>query len=350
MKKIPLLPLPSLKRYLFSLFVALIFFICLSFPKAVTTSTDLSDNKPIELLANQNQDDLTLAFSSAIDSAKESVLLIVYTLTDPSIINALKKKSQEGISVRVICDAKESPPINAKLGEKVSIIRRFSRGRMHQKILVIDGKKTWIGSANMTTESLRMHGNLITYLDHPEFAQHILKKAETIQVEGHHPHPFLHEEFSIGDQPIEMWFLPDDRAAIPRIKDLIQTAKKTVRVAMFTWTRKDLAEAVMDAAKRGVKAEVVIDSYQGKGTSAKIVNMLQKSHVKVSLSRPGPLLHHKFLYIDNETLVNGSANWTKDAFTKNDDCFIVIHKLNTKQQEQMEAVWDIISKESISVK
>lgn len=81
------------------------------------------------------------------------------------------------------------------------------------------------------------------------------------------------------------------------------------------------------------------------------MGLFQHSKVKISLSQGGgPLLHHKFLYVDNTTLVNGSANWTRDAFYKNDEIFLVIHNLDQVQQKQMENLWNVIIKESIPIK
>jgi hypothetical protein len=48
---------------------------------------------PIELYSNQTNSDLRMAFSDAIDSAKHSILLIIYSLTDPTIIEHLKFQS-----------------------------------------------------------------------------------------------------------------------------------------------------------------------------------------------------------------------------------------------------------------
>ncbi len=157
---------------------------------------------------------------------------------------------------------------------------------------------------------------------------------------------FPHRDFIVGGQKLELWFFPDDVHGVQRLVELIRTAKKTVRVAMFTWTRRDLAQAIIAAKQRGVDAEVVIDSQSGKGASAQIVNLLHKSGVPVGLSQGNALLHHKFLYIDGETLVNGSANWTKAAFTKNDDCFIILHGLTEIQKKQMDSLWEVIRAES----
>ena len=309
--------------------------------------TRVSDSTvPIELYANQANDNLSRTFTTAIDSAQKSVLLLIYSLTDPKIIECLKNQSKNGITVKVVCDAKASPFADVKLGDQVDITRRFGPGLMHQKILVIDEERVWLGSANMTSESLRMHGNLVTALNSESLAKHIHRKADTLEIEGR-GESFQNDLFSIGGQNIELWFLPDDQKATLRIKNLIRSAQKTIRVAMFTFTRNDLAFALIDAAKRGVQTEVVIDNCSGKGASSKIVKLLKDHEMDISLSSGGPLLHHKFLYVDDKVLVNGSANWTKAAFTQNDDCFIVIHNLTVEQNEQMETLWDIIRKDSI---
>lgn len=347
--RLPAIPAPKkIKRYLLSTVFALFCALALWIVDDAKTTHAPQPNSPAELHANQLEDDLTHTFADAIGSAKESVLLIVYSLTDPKIIKSLKEKSLHGVDVKVICDAKASPYIDSKLGAKVATTRRFGPGLMHQKILVIDKQKTWLGSANMTTESLRLHGNLVTSMDSPLVADHIYAKANTLGVEGRGK-VFDHKEFALGSQKVELWFLPDCRDASLKLKSLIRSAKKTVRVAMFTWTRNDLAKAVIDAANRGVDTEVVIDHYSGKGASEKIFKLLKINGVKVSLSQGGPLLHHKFLYIDGETLVNGSANWTKAAFTQNDDCFIVIHHLTTPQKNKMDTLWKTIWKEAATL-
>ena len=305
-----------------------------------------ASSSEVSLYANQLDDNLTDLFTSAIDKAEDSVLLIVYSLTDKKIIDSLKNISKKGVAVRVICDAKTSPNVNFKLGSKIETLQRFSTGLMHQKILVIDRRKIWIGSANMTLESLKLHGNLVSEINDESLASYLISKAHTMKLEGL-TQPIQKKDFIFDTQKIEMWFLPDNKEAPLYLKNLIDSAKKTLKIAMFTWTRNDLAEAVIKASKRGVKTEVAIDNCSGKGASAKIVTLLKDNKIDIVLSRGGPLLHHKFLYIDEAILVNGSANWTKAAFTKNDDCFMVIHPLTQQQIEKMEALWKVIKRDSI---
>lgn len=340
--------LPRLKKAAFSAFIGLILLGLFWVTETLTEVRLPVSNQPAELYANQVNDDLRKSAIAGINTAKRSIHLIIYSLTDDSIISCLRQKSNEGVKVKVICDAKASPNVSSKLGPKISLVRRMATGLMHQKILVVDEAKVWIGSANMTGESLRFHGNLITAMESPAMAAHIISKAETMN-EYDQGIPFPHRKFSIGGQQVELWFFPDDAHGVQRLAELIRTAKKTIRVAMFTWTRSDLAKEMIAARQRGVDTEIVIDHQQAKGAGAAVVKQLCKAGVPVSLSQGSALLHHKFLYIDGRTLVNGSANWTKAAFTKNDDCFIILQNLTEKQKTHMDRLWEVIASDSKKV-
>lgn len=307
----------------------------------------VSREEPIALHANQAGDDLRDILVAGIMQAKKSILLIIYSMGDPQITQSLRNKSVEGVDVQVIYDAKATPYVARKLGPLVKKHKRHHKGLMHQKILVVDDAWVWIGSANMTGASLHAHGNLLCSFFCPELAKMIAEKAKRMMQPLKESSPLLHQTFTLNHQPLEMWFLPDDKSGVSRIQQLIRSAKKTVRVAMFTWTRYDLAQEVIMAKKRGVETSVVIDQHSAQGASAKVVNLLKKEGVPVRLNRGSELHHHKFLYIDGTTLVNGSANWTLAAFTKNDDCFMVLQNLTVEQRNYLDKLWSIIEADSI---
>src|ERR1700722_20532671 len=145
---------PKLEKTFTGILASLILFMFYWATGNLTTVDLPSSDDPPTLYSNQIRDDLEMTLASAIRQAKRSVLLIIYTLTDESIIQALKEKSEEsGIVVKVICDGKVCPFVERKLGSRVHIVKRFGDGLMHQKILVIDAAQVWIGSANMTAES-----------------------------------------------------------------------------------------------------------------------------------------------------------------------------------------------------
>jgi phosphatidylserine/phosphatidylglycerophosphate/cardiolipin synthase-like enzyme len=161
--------------------------------------------------------------------------------------------------------------------------------------------------------------------------------------------PELSKEFSVGGQRVELWFLPENKAAHSRIIELIDKAHSKLCVAMFMWTRQDFTQAVVRAQARGVHSECLIDRNAGRGAAKRVVKTLRESNIPIALNRGIPLLHHKFAYIDNKTLITGSANWTKSAFQYNDECFMILHNLSSAQQAVLNTVWKITTLESKEV-
>lgn len=302
-------------------------------------------DQPAELYANQLRQDLRRTILTAIDGAHHSVVLAVYTLTEAKVIEALKRKAEAGVAVTVVVDAKASPKAKKQLGPLVATIRRSPQGLMHLKVLVIDESQVWIGSANMTFDSLRTHGNLIGAVDHPQLAQEIKGRLLSLPQSGQ-ASPARPIGFSLAEQQGELWFLPSANRAVDRLVQLIDSAQKIVRVAMFTWTHPELTRAVLRAHRRGVQVEVVIDRRQGQGAGAETVYLLSGAGIPVSLSRGDGLLHHKMLLVDDEVLVNGSANWTRSAFCRNDDCFVILRPLNESQKAYLSDLWQVLQLES----
>lgn len=296
---------------------------------------------PAELYSNQLCDDLRMTMTAAITDAKQSVVLMIYNLTDDSVIAALRQKAAQGVPVRVIVDAKACPAAKRRLGSQVTTLRRSPTGLMHLKVLVIDEQQVWIGSANMTYDSLRVHGNLIVAIHHPELARAVVERALALPASGHAPvmSPLA---FALSEQEGELWFLPGGARAYERVLQLIGQAQSRLSIAMFTWTRPDFVQAVIAAAARGVQVEVFIDRRQGQGAGAEVVHDLVAAGIPVCLSRGDGLLHHKTLVVDDRILVTGSANWTRSAFKNNDDCFLVLNPLTAQQRQLFAQLWNLL--------
>jgi len=333
-----------IKKFIFAA-AAFFCFSCFIYTYNLTQHELPTESTQAELYANQNHDDLKATIIESIRNAKTSVLLIIFTLKDPDVIEELRRKSESGVSVTVICDAKASREAKEGLGIKVNLLRRFSEGHMHPKILVADHKQIWIGSANMTTDSLKHHANLITGVESQEFAAHIWAYANSLKEYGR-DNNCSYCDTEVNGQRMEMSFLPGDHQGKERIKQMLQSAQKTIRVGMFTFTRFDFARELIHAKNRGVSVEVAMDRGMSKGAGSKIAALLKKEGISLRLNDGKHLFHHKFAYIDSNCLINGSANWTKAAFTQNDDCFIILHNLTERQVAQMESLWQGIVQET----
>lgn len=242
----------------------------------------------------------------------------MFGLTDDKIIHAIDKKAKAGLTVRVLFDPRSSS-LSYKWAEPKKL-----KGLLHQKIVVIDDKIVFIGSANLTPSSLSMHDNLTLGFYSPHIAAFI---------KGH---PLESKRYFTGvsSQTVELWLLPDKRA-VEALKKLMQSAKKSISIAMFTFTHPALVEEVINAKKRGVKVRVFLDYKSSRGASLKAAQLMKET---VLVSRGSELLHHKYLLVDNKVLAVGSANWTKAAFEKNRDLLFIIHNLSLKQKKYLKKI------------
>ncbi len=327
-----------IKRVILSLLIGVLSWISfhLAIPLAKTSfhGIDVCEKGSTHLYSTQSSDDLARVYLQAIQSAQKSITLAIYALSDFRVIRALQEKAQEGVKVHILYDPKASHGIREKI-PLASFSAYEGRGLMHQKILIVDAKKIWLGSANMTASSLDLHHNLAFMLDNPSLAGALLKKIE--KKKSQTPAPIIGE---IGDQTIEIWILPDGGAGIKRVKQLLLAAKKTIRIAMYTWTRIDLAKELVHLSLKGVKVEVVLDNYSTKGAGSKVFNLLTEGKIPTWVSDQRRLMHHKFALIDGDCLIFGSANWTMRAFQENDDFFAVLYPLSALQKAKMDRIWD----------
>lgn len=317
------------RKYLPLLFfvIASIFFTWIAY--ASTHPSLPCKNHPLTLYSNQCKDDLKLVFLRAIQSAKSSIFIIIYGLTDKEVIDALKAKAAEGIVVKIFYDPSGSKHLEDQLPGLALPLK--SSGLMHKKILVIDHKKVLLGSANLTETSLSMHDNLVLGLYHKGLGSFFEKSL------------LDNYRFDIKGQPIELWSLPEpQKKALDRILSEINSAKTSLRICMFTFTNKDILQALLNAKARGVKIEVAFDYYSARGSSKETLDALKVGGVDTYTSKGGKLLHHKWCLIDSNTLILGSTNWTGAAFSKNDDCMIFLHDLTPPQKKVMEKIWNTL--------
>ena len=122
-------------------FLFLAIYACIVYANATPSQPILPTNDlPIHLYSNQVTGNLQKTFKEAILNAKESIVCIIYALTDDEIITALRKKAEEGLSVLVVHDPVTTQNIAFRLGPKVQVKSLKHKGLMHNKLISIDHK------------------------------------------------------------------------------------------------------------------------------------------------------------------------------------------------------------------
>ncbi len=301
------------------------------------------DEMPISLYSNQAGDNLKKTFIQAINEAKDSVICMIYSLNDDEIIEAFKNKADEGVEVFIVTDPIATQDAKEKLGPKIAVHPKRQKGLMHNKLLAIDRKVSWLGSCNFTQDSLHLHANLVMGVANPILACAIEEKAKSIHDKGRKIAPFT---LMTNTQTLDFSFLPDDGKALHKLTTLLQGAQKSIQVAMFTFTHPDLIQALVQAHKRGIDVEVVLDSDSSKKTSKEAYRRFCQEKMKVYTSRRVGLLHEKMAIIDNSMLIMGSANWTKAAFGQNSENITFLSPLTNEQQTKLKSFWETTIKEA----
>jgi cardiolipin synthase A/B len=303
-----------------------------------------SEKAPISFYSNQTGDNLEKTAIAACSRAKTSISMMIFTLADDELIDTLKTKAEEGVDVRIIYDAIATQDLSWKLGPKVHLHARRDRGLMHHKIVVIDHSEVWFGSTNFTKESFFLHANLMIGVASQNFANEIEKKILAIEENKRTKVPPILLEGE--NQNLEFYFLPDQPKSLEKLIETLDGAKKSIKVAIYTFTHPDLVAALIRAKNRGIDVLCVFDFDSARQTSKKAFVALKREGVPCRVSKRNGLLHHKLLFVDDTLVATGSANWTKAAFTNNDDAIAWIGPLDSVQKEKMHALFDVILKES----
>lgn len=110
----------------------------------------------------------------------------------------------------------------------------------------------------------------------------------------------------------------------------LNEAKKTIFVAVAWFTNDDLFGMLCMKLKQGIKVElIIINDYINNWEFGLPFQTFVDLGGKLYLSEYPSIMHHKFCLIDNETIFNGSYNWTYYAEMCNDEnCMLFKGKPN----------------------
>jgi len=120
-------------------------------------------------------------------------------------------------------------------------------------------------------------------------------------------------------------------------KEMIQEAKHSIQVMMFEMGYYDrnpntpsnlLIRELINAKKRGVKVEVVLEVREGEDRTAKrnrhTGKILSDGGVEVIYDSLSKTTHAKCMVVDGKLTLLGSTNWTYYALTSNNEASVLI--------------------------
>jgi mitochondrial cardiolipin hydrolase len=137
----------------------------------------------------------------------------------------------------------------------------------------------------------------------------------------------------------EAYFSPGEDC--PRaILRLMQSARRTADVCVFTITDDRLSSALLDAHHRGVAFRVITDNDKAFDEGSD-VDRISRAGVPLRVDRTRFHMHHKFAVIDGQWLLSGSYNWTRGASRDNEENLIVTSepRLVASYKSAFERLW-----------
>ncbi|MGA2178311.1 MAG: phospholipase D family protein [Verrucomicrobiota bacterium] len=127
---------------------------------------------------------------------------------------------------------------------------------------------------------------------------------------------------SIQAADIQVFFSPKGGCTEAVVENL-NKATNSILVQAYSFTSAPIAKALVDAHKRGVNVEVILDKSQRteKYSSADFV---QHAGIPTFIDAKHAIAHNKIMVIDGKTILTGSFNFTKAAEENNAENLLVI--------------------------
>lgn len=127
---------------------------------------------------------------------------------------------------------------------------------------------------------------------------------------------------SLHAADIQVFFSPKGGCTETVVENL-NKARSNVLVQAYSFTSAPIAKALVDARKRGVHVEVILDKSQRteKYSSADFV---AHAGIPTYIDAKHAIAHNKIMVIDGKTILTGSFNFTKAAEENNAENLLVI--------------------------
>ncbi len=279
---------------------------------------------------------------NSIAAATKKIFCMMYSISNKVIMDMLEEKQKQGISVKLYIDENAFKDAKSPISDTITVVKVPTQGLMHVKIVVIDSKKVIFGSCNLTTQGMTRDQNLMTEITSKAFAKHVKTYAKYLVSKDQNQEKYSDISFLLSNrEKLQFSFVQQRATEKERIVQLLNSAQKTIRIAMFTFTDKIFINACVDAKKRGVVVEVLVDANQSqmKNTGLLTVETLKKHKITVFTSKTNSVMHHKFCIIDNSFFIYGSTNWTNKAFNANEECLAVLSSLSPQNYQVVSKIW-----------
>lgn len=191
-----------------------------------------------------------------------------------------------------------------------------------------------VGKINVTKSESNAHkGDTLTVYPKPMIDGKTLEK--TIKTLLDEYFSGVHEETIVVDSKVHF------KAIKSKKLQALETAKASIDLCIAWFTNETLRDKLLDKQCEGCVVRVI--RYKNGINQSKGVDLTEIDHLEIRGERHG-IMHCKYCVIDNQTVLDGSYNWTNSAETKNDED-INVHKnaleLASTYTREFNRMWNV---------
>jgi phosphatidylserine/phosphatidylglycerophosphate/cardiolipin synthase-like enzyme len=142
---------------------------------------------------------------------------------------------------------------------------------------------------------------------------------------------------------IETYFTRKDGNLDKILIKEMNAAQKNLNVAIYSITKEDIANAIMDAKKRGVDVKIITDKQESKTKYQKVIlDKLKQDGIPIKINSHPGIMHLKLSIIDDKIACGGSYNYTANATKENDENLIVMRDSNIVKEysDEFNSMWN----------
>lgn len=290
------------------------------------------------------------ALAAAIDRARLTVDMAIYSLNLWSIRDALLDAWQRGVRVRLVVESDnlDGEEVQELIAAGIPVLGDRHEGLMHNKFTIIDRWEVWTGSMNYTVSGAYYDHNNLVRIESSEVAEKYLAEFNEMMMDDRFGSDSPADEeatsLKVDGMPVEVLFSPEDGVA-EQIIELIDEARRSIHFLAFSFTSDEITNAMMNAAQNyGVSVLGIMDESQvssNQGTSYEIFQYAGLENLDVRLDGSDDQMHHKVIIIDERIVIVGSYNFSANAEENNDENLVILHspKISRLYEEEFERLF-----------
>lgn len=263
-----------------------------------------------------------------IRGAERTIDAAFFELESPRIAEALLDALSRGVRVRLVLedDYAGNEVVGILRDEGIPIVTDERSGLMHNKFVVVDGRRVWTGSVNATDNGAWRNNNHGLEIDSREIAENYAAEFremfEDRSFGPRSPSRTPHTLVTIGDVAIYNYFAPEDDVQT-KILRYLRLAKKQIRFMAFSFTDDEIGSLMVERFAEGIDVAGVLET-RGSSLDYSELGRFRAAGLPVLTDANRYVMHHKVIVIDSLWTILGSYNFSASANRRNDENIVII--------------------------